>query len=419
MKLEREKLYPWLAMLRAKFMGSGRAVALEKHFGSIEKALHASPDAIAALPYFNREMGASVQEAAKGKFDHEIDKELNWAEREGVVILLYSDPEYPYALLHIPAFPAILYVKGTLNQEDLLALAIVGSRRASDAGRRLAGEIACELAEAGLTIVSGLAWGVDAAAHMGALRCKTGRTLAVMGNGLSIIYPREHKVLAEQVMKRGALMSELFYDVAPQAQNFPPRNRIISGLSLGTLVVEAPGHSGALITANYALEQGREVFALPGALDQETSIGTNKLIQDSAARLVTSAKDIWSELEDKITYYRNELTGKIPRVDIPPYPGRDVTERTPAEKSDSPEDVTVPKLCEQAPEAQTVRPPRPNLSSEEEAVMKVLTPDPIHIDTLCRELQWPVAKTSSALGLLELKDLVERTSGMRFRVKAT
>ncbi|MGC9326484.1 MAG: DNA-processing protein DprA, partial [Candidatus Hinthialibacter sp.] len=320
MKLDREKLYPWLAILRAKYMGSGRAMLLHQHFGSIQKALRAPVEAIAAVPGFSREIGQAVHEAAQGCFDRDIDKELSWAEKEGVSISLYSDREYPPSLRHIPAPPALLYVKGSLRPEDILAVAIVGSRSASDGGRRLANKIACELAEAGLTIVSGLAWGVDASAHKGALRCKHGRTIAVMGNGLKFIYPREHSLIADQIVQRGALASELFYDVAPQGRNFPPRNRIISGLSLGVLIAEAPERSGALITADYALEQGKEIFALPGNVEKGISQGANRLIQESRATLITSADDILRELNDKITFYRNELEGKIPKIDldIPP-----------------------------------------------------------------------------------------------------
>ncbi|MBZ0255908.1 DNA-processing protein DprA, partial [bacterium] len=247
--LDRDALYPWLAILRAKFMGSSRARVLAEHFGSITAALNAPVDAIAAVPRFNEEMGRAVREAANGKFDDEIDRELKWCERNGVDVLIQSDPKFPEPLKHIPASPALLYVKGKILPQDLLAVGIVGTRTASDAGKRNANRIARDLAEAGITIISGLAWGVDASAHKGALKCKKGRTLAVLGNGLKFIYPKEHQSLYEQVFKRGALITELFPNVAPDKRNFPPRNRIISGLSLGVLIAEAPARSGALITA--------------------------------------------------------------------------------------------------------------------------------------------------------------------------
>ncbi len=415
MKLDREKLYPWLAILRAKFMGSGRAMQLQDHFGSIQKALHASVDAIAALPGFSREIGASVREAAQGKFDRDIDRELNWAEKEGVAIVLFSDSHFPHPLRHIPAPPALLYIKGDYRLEDVLSVAIVGSRRASDGGRRLSNQIACQLADAGLTIVSGLAWGIDASAHKGALRSKTGRTLAVLGNGLSIIYPREHNLLADQITRRGALITELFHDVPPQGRNFPPRNRIISGLSLGVLIAEAPERSGALITADYALEQGREIFALPGHIEQGISPGTNKLIQESRATLVTSAEDILRELHDKITFYKNELEGKIPRIDLSAPPGRS---RLPREEKRR---VDIPSFFDAIPASpKTETKPAPSreipMSEDEKQVVENLTRETQHIDAICRRMEWPVARVSSALGLLELKGVVTRESGMRFRL---
>ncbi|RJP28466.1 MAG: DNA-protecting protein DprA [Candidatus Omnitrophota bacterium] len=416
----REKLYPWLAILRAKHMGSERAKKLESHFGSVEKALQASAQDIAAAPGFNADIAAAVKEAAQGKFDRQIENELAWAQKEGVSILLYTDPEFPFSLQHIPAPPALLYVKGKILPGDIIALGIVGPRQASDAGRRQAGNIACQLAEAGVTIISGLAWGIDASAHKGALRSKTGRTLAVMGNGLKIIYPREHTILADQIVKRGAVISELFYDVAPQGRNFPPRNRIISGLSLGVLIVEAGERSGALITAKYALEQGKEVFALPGSVDAETSKGTNKLIHDSSAMLVTSVEDILFELEDKITFYRNELEGKIPKVDITNFPARsksidaapfslDTDTRSPKSKK------KISILVTQATEA--AHPAADMLGGDEQIVYNLLSTEPKHIDILCRELNWPVSRVSSVLGLLEFKSFAERESGMRFRLK--
>ncbi|MBN2330035.1 MAG: DNA-processing protein DprA [Candidatus Omnitrophica bacterium] len=423
MKLDREKLYPWLAILRAKFMGSGRAMLLQEHFGSIQNVLHAPVDAIAAVSGFSREIGQAIHAAAQGQFDRDIDKELSWAEKEGVSILLYSDQGYPPTLRHIPAPPALLYVKGALRPEDILAVGIVGSRSASDGGRRLANKIACELAEAGLTIVSGLAWGVDASAHKGALRCKQGRTLAVMGNGLKFIYPREHSLIAEQIVQRGALVTELFYDVSPQGRNFPPRNRIISGLSLGVLIAEAPERSGALITADYALEQGKEIFALPGNIERGVSPGTNRLIQESRATLVTSAEDILRELSDKITFYRNELEGKIPKVDLevpPPILHRKrkgsskPADASPTAAQPHPADAPVASPPAESPPKK--KPPSIPMSDEEKSVHDMLTEEAQHIDAICRKMQWPVSRVSSALGLLELKGVVERESGMRFRL---
>lgn len=448
-KLDRDKLYPWLAILRARFMGSARAMVLAERFGSIENALKASVDAIAAVPRFNEEMARSVKEAAAGKFDDEIEKDLRWCEKNGVQIWLHTDEKFPRTLRQVPAPPALLYLKGDVLPTDALSLAIVGTRNASDAGKRLANRIAYQLAEAGLTIISGLAWGVDASAHKGALKYKTGRTLAVLGNGLKFVYPREHESLYEQVERRGALITELFHDVAPDKRNFPPRNRIISGLSLGVLVVEAPERSGALITADYALEQGREVFALPGAAESLKARGNNNLIADSAARLVTSADDILRELEDRIAYTVHEIKGEIASLPkatppaaieilrdgpprLPDAPLNPYAAPSPPPESSSPEPAPSVKR-ESAPKAssapadsqtesvvhldETPAPahPLPPLSDDEAAILERLNDDPVHIDVISRAIEWPIARASSALGLLELKGLIAREAGMRFR----
>ncbi len=413
MKLDRNRLYPWLAMLRAKFMGSSRAMKLQEHFGSIEKALNAPISAIERIPGFSREIGAAIQDSAKGKYDNEIDRELAWAEKHGISMILHSDPEYPPPLRHIPASPALLFVKGRIKVQDILSVAIVGSRTASDSGRRLTNKIAGDLADAGLTIISGLAWGIDAAAHKGALRCKQGRTIAVMGNGLKFVYPKEHVSLADQIVKRGALITELFYDVSPQGRNFPPRNRIISGLSLGVLIAEAPSRSGSLITADYALEQGKEIFALPGNVEQCVSPGTNHLIKNSRATLVTSAEDILRELEDKITFYRNELDGKIPQIDL----GPQRKDEADADSSQSADRIIEISTIKTAPVSTPKKePPQTILSGDEEEVFKIITEETQHIDIICRNLEWPVSRVSSALGLLELKGIIERDAGMRFRL---
>ena len=209
-------------------------------------------------------------------------------------------------------------------------------------------------------------------------------------------------------------MTELFHDVSPQGRNFPPRNRIISGLSLGVLIAEAPERSGALITADYALEQGREIFALPGNVERCISPGTNKLIKESRAALVTSTEDILRELNDKITFYRNELEGKIPHVDINlpfPKPRRKesgfISLSTKEEKENAPVEIQTKPKKEIPPDVQ--------LSDDEKDVFKELADEAKHIDAICRTMEWPVARVSSALGLLELKGLVERESGMRFR----
>ena len=209
--------------------------------------------------------------------------------------LHFQDKDYPTNLRYVYQPPATIYLEGSIIAQDQIAIAIVGSRRATDYGLNNAERIGFELASRGIAVISGLARGVDSAAHRGALRAK-GRTIAVLGSGLNRIYPPENKKLAQEVAQNGALISEFTPDTPPHRENFPRRNRIISGLSLGVVVVEAAKRSGALITANFALEQGREVFALPGKVDSFTSGGVHDLIKEGA-KLIESTEDIIEELE--------------------------------------------------------------------------------------------------------------------------
>jgi DNA processing protein len=221
-------------------------------------------------------------------------KEMAKAEAAGVRILSVADPEFPPSLRGHDHLPLLIYVKGELLERDALAIGVVGSRRASVYGRMMAERFSFELAQAGFTVVSGLAHGIDAAAHDGALK-GGGRTLAVLGNGLGTVYPPEHRDLADRVVRSGALVSELPMDTAPTAANFPPRNRIIAGLALGVLVVEAAKQSGALISARLAGEMGREVFAIPGDVTRPQTRGVHRLIRDGA-KLVETIEDILEEL---------------------------------------------------------------------------------------------------------------------------
>lgn len=233
------------------------------------------------------------------------ERELELIKKYNVRVISYSDEEYPENLREIHSPPTILYIKGKITPEDKFAIAIVGSRNASHYGITTAERLGYELASRGFTIISGLARGIDAGGHRGALKAK-GRTIAVLGSGLANVYPPEHMALAEEVAKNGAVVSEFPMEVVPLKENFPRRNRIISGLSLGVVVVEAARNSGALITADFALEQGRELYAVPGQARAVTSFGTNMLIRQGA-KLVESADDIIEELEDIIKgHLKNE-----------------------------------------------------------------------------------------------------------------
>lgn len=281
-----------------------------------------------------------------------------------------SDKDYPANLRYIYDPPATIYAAGNIIEQDNVAIAIVGCRRATSYGLKNAEGLAFELAARGITVVSGLARGVDSAAHQGALKAK-GRTLAVLGSGLNIIYPPENKKLAQQIAENGAVISEFTADTPPLPQNFPRRNRIISGLSLGVVVVEAARKSGALITANLALEQGREVFALPGKIDSFASQGTHDLIKHGA-KLVESVQDIIEELEPlKYLQVKNgESEGK-----------------------------TEIKL---------------NLSFEEGKIYSFLSSEAIHIDEIMQQVALPFGKLLTALLQLQHKKLVKELPGKLF-----
>jgi len=224
----------------------------------------------------------------------DLTQELESANRLGLKIIVLGAKDYPANLLNIPGRPLVLYVKGSLLVEDNFSISIVGSRRASFYGLSLAEKFSAELALKGLTIVSGMARGIDSSAHRGALKVK-GRTIAVIGSGFNFIYPPENVELSQAIASSGAVISEFPVDTKPLKENFPRRNRIISGLSLGVLVTEASRNSGAIITTDFALEQGREVFAIPGKITSSEAFGTNELIKQGA-KLVTSIDDIIEEL---------------------------------------------------------------------------------------------------------------------------
>ncbi len=270
-------------------LGSIRLAKLLEVFNEPEDILKAPLGKLMAVSGIGPQIAAKIKALKK----EELDKELLSAEKGGLKILTLDDDGYPENLKEIPDAPIVLYVKGELKPQDKLAMGIVGSRRASFYGLNNAGKFASGLAERGFTIVSGMARGVDTCAHRGSLSAG-GRTIAVMGSGFNYIYPYENKKLAEEIALSGAVLSEFPMDTEPFSYNFPRRNRVISGLSLGIVVVEAARNSGALITADFALEQGRDVFALPGQVDSLCAFGTNGLIKQGA-KLVSCVDDITEE----------------------------------------------------------------------------------------------------------------------------
>jgi len=290
-----------------------------------------------------------------------------------------DNTEYPKILKTLHKPPEALYVNGSFKEDDCFAVAIVGSRRASIYGIEMSEKLGYDLALRGVTVVSGMAKGIDSAAHRGALKAK-GRTIAVMGSGHGHIYPLENADLYKKIAESGAVISEFADDMLPLAQNFPIRNRIISGLSLGVVVVEAAKNSGALITADFALEQGREVFAVPGKISSLTSEGTHELIKDGA-KLVQSAEDIMEELSLR---------------EIEP---EALKERKPRQEKIS---------------KKTVRYIYNSLTDDERKVYKILSDEPLYIDDVVEGSGVGLGKASKVLLGLELKRLIKELPGKQF-----
>ncbi|MEN2994639.1 MAG: DNA-processing protein DprA [Thermodesulfovibrio sp.] len=281
-----------LALNEIKDLGAVLIKRLFLKFGSARQIFNASYEELLCVEGIGPERAKRIKNFDRWNF---IEKMLNLCEKRGIAIYSLSDEKYPELLREIHDPPTVLFCKGELNSEDKIALSIVGSRKMSEYGRRITEKLAYELSSIGITIVSGLARGIDSIAHKSALSAG-GRTIAVLGSGVSHIYPPENKILAEKIIENGAIISEFYPDEGPKRENFPRRNRIISGLSLGTIVTEAAINSGALITASLALEQGREVFAVPGNITSKNSEGTNYLIQ-KGAKLVTKIEDVLEEIE--------------------------------------------------------------------------------------------------------------------------
>lgn len=357
-----EQLQYWLGFNMVKGIGPAKVRRLLEHFGTLQEAWEATPLELAAAGLDRRSL-ESLQ-AARSRV--QLEQLVERLSKVGARALTWEMPDYPRNLLNIEAPPPVLFVKGELRPEDDWAVAMVGTRQATHYGREAARELAVGLAANGVTVVSGLARGIDAVAHRAALEAG-GRTIAVLGCGLDTIYPAEHQELAQAIQQAGAIVSDYALGTPPDAANFPPRNRIISGLAKGVVVVEAGEESGALITTEFAIEQGREVFAVPGNITQRASRGPNKLIQNGA-KLVQTVNDILEELN--LTF---------------------VTERQEA-RTALPTDATEQKVLAQLAAGQT------------------------HIDELCTQLSLPVAQLSGTLAMMELKGLVRQVGGMNYIV---
>lgn len=359
--MQPDNLKYWIAFNRIRGIGRARFKLLESGFDSIQTAWNASESELRAAGLDARTIRAIVN----GRQSVNPDAELEALERSGVRALTWHDADYPPRLKQIYDLPPLLYVKGDLLPDDERSIAVVGTRKPSPYGVQVAEKIVRDIAEAGVAVVSGLARGVDGIAHGAALNGGA-RTIAVLGSGVDVIYPREHQRLAARIVENGALVSEHPLGTRPDARNFPRRNRIMSGMTLGTLVIEAPKNSGALITARQALDENREVFAVPGNIFSPNSAGVNSLIRESAAKLVTSCEEVLEELN---------LTAVSRQIQM---------------AAIFPEDETEAEL------------------------LRYITYDPVHIDDVCRGSGKAAAHVSSTLAMMELKGLVKQVGGMNY-----
>jgi DNA processing protein len=363
-------------------LGPRLTAALLGRFGSATKVLSASAAELAEVPRLPRDLAERVAVALRNR---DVESELELIAQHGVRLIRHEHDEFPKALCTIPDPPRLLYVRGELRAEDQQAVAIVGSRSCTPYGRRMAERLAQGLARAGYTVVSGLARGIDAVAHRAALAAG-GRTLAVLAGGLARIYPPEHTDLAEEIVRSGALLSESPMQVQPLPQMFPQRNRIISGLVRGVVVVEAGDRSGALLTAHHAVEQGREVFAVPGPADSEASAGTLKLLRDGAV-LVRDTRDILEALD------------ALPSLTAGNDAEREKTTRT-----------TIKPVSPAAP-----RKDHPPLTETQKKLFAVWSSEPIQQgDDLVARSGLSVSEVSQALMLLEMHGRIRRLPGNRF-----
>ncbi len=358
--MDREDIKYWVGFNLIPGIGRVRFTQLENYFGNLEDAWKASSTDIRQAGLDTNSVRAIISWRPKVSLDTEMEK----LDRYGVKALTWHHPDYPSRLKEIYDYPPLLYIRGSLLPEDEWCLAVVGTRRATAYGRQVTEEIVADLVGSKITIVSGLAKGIDSVAHRTALEAG-GRNIAVFACGLDTVYPSENVELARRIMQQGALMSEYPMGTRPRAEYFPRRNRIMSGLSLGVLVIEAGETSGAMITARMALEQNREVFAIPGGILSPTSKGTNRLIQEGA-KLVGDYTDILEELNLTAVAHQIEMKEIIPASDT------------------------------------------------ESMLLQKLGAEPMHIDEVCRSSGLSISAVSSTLAMMELKGLVKQVGAMNY-----
>ena len=354
----------WIGLAMVEEIGPATGRRLLASFGSPEKIFTADADALLSVKGITRERAENIR-----KFNHWdlAEKYLGIMEKKGISAVPYQDERYPEVLRNVEGAPLVLYLKGHYHSDDRFAIGVVGSRRHTPYGESVTQRISGELSSAGFTVVSGLARGIDTLSHKSALAAG-GRTIAVLGSGPDVCYPSENRGLAERIAGSGCIISEFLPGTLPNRENFPRRNRLISGLSLGILVVEATDKSGSLITAGYALEQNKEVFAVPGNITSRNSEGTNKLIRQGA-KVVLRTDDIIEELAPVLKGYIKK------------------------------------EVKEQA-----------GLEGEENRLCTMLSGEPKHVDLISRESGLAVNQLLNLLLSLELKGVVKQASGKRFYI---
>ncbi len=364
------ELHALLILNAVPGVGNANTRKLLEYYGSATKTLSFTENALAADQVVSGKLAAAIVQFPKEQF---LAKELALIAQHGVCVLTSDDEEYPASLREITDSPVVLYVKGRLPENLSLSIAVVGSRNASLYGNSIAGQWSARLAEVGFTIVSGMARGIDTAAHTGALKAR-GQTVAVLGCGLTHIYPPENKKLSDSIAANGAIVSEFAMETLPMPYNFPRRNRIISGLSMGVVVVEAAVKSGALITADFALEQGREVYAVPGKVDSPTSKGVHALIKQGA-KLVSCVEDILEDIHPQLLQEAHA-------------------------------GVVLPEI------KKTVAPG--SLNATEQQVYGFISDRPVHIDQLIDRCGTDALRVTTVLSCLELKHLIKQLPGKLF-----
>lgn len=389
----------WLALTLTPGVGTTLFVRLLARFGTPGSVLRASEAALAEV------VGDRLAQRIRGyKQVVNVEAQEQALAKYQARFVSLDDSLYPTRLAEIYDPPLALFVRGELYESDQHCVAIVGTRKATAYGLRMAERLGGELAARSITVVSGMAQGIDAAAHRGALEAG-GRTIAVLGSGVDIVFPAEHADLMQRIIRQGCVLSPFPMGMKPLKGNFPQRNRIISGISLGTVVVEAPPGSGSLITARHAAEQGREVYAVPGQVGQRNSMGPHSLIREGA-KLVETVEDILVEL------------------DVPASARQPIR---PAQSEQSPMPESAPKLSAAPPApaaamqagaipATHSKPPAPvpSVSPTEQDVLSVLSPDGSFVDEIAMACRISVSEALSSLTMLELKGLVRQFSGKRF-----